>query len=215
MSGLAASRHGRAIEPSGASTTRYAGLATRVVAFAVDAALIDLAAVVVAAAAALIVSLLHFPKGLQTVLVVIGAVAYVLWSLAYFAGFWSTTGQTPGARVMQIRVVSENGERLKLRRTVLRCVGVVLAALPLFAGFVRILFDSRRRGFQDRLAGTLVVEAPQLSIAATRRLKQRAAYDASKRLSAPAAGEFDRSSISSDDSLRVPPDAALRRPGGV
>jgi uncharacterized RDD family membrane protein YckC len=200
MTALTASEHGRGVDPRDESTTRYAGLATRAIAFAVDAALIDLAAVLVAAAAALIVSLLHFPEGLQTVLVVIGAVAYIVWSLAYFAGFWSTTGQTPGARVMQIRVVSANGAPLKLRRSVLRCVGVVLAALPLFAGFVRILFDPQRRGFQDRLAGTLVVATPQLSVAEGRRLTQRAEYDASKRRSTPAAGEIGRSSVSGDES---------------
>jgi uncharacterized RDD family membrane protein YckC len=34
---------------------------------------------------------------------------------------------------------------------------MLLAALPLFAGFLRILIDDRRRGLQDRLARTVVV----------------------------------------------------------
>ena len=51
-------------------------------------------------------------------------------------------------------------------------------AIVLFAGFVPILFDGRRRGFQDRLAGTVVVEATQLSFAQTRRLSRRAEYEA-------------------------------------
>jgi uncharacterized RDD family membrane protein YckC len=161
----------------GEGAVRYAGLATRVIAFAVDAALIDLAALVVAAAGALISSLLHFPNGLQNVLVVIGAGAFVLWSVAYFVAFWSTTGQTPGARVMQIRVLTAGGERVGPKRALLRCVGVVLAALPLFLGFVRILFDAKRRGFQDRLAATVVVATPQLSVAQARRVERRAAYD--------------------------------------
>jgi len=164
-------------DATGDATVRYAGLATRVIAFAVDAALIDLAALVVAAAGALISALLHFPKGLQNVLVVIGAVTYVLWSVAYFAAFWSTTGQTPGARVMQIRVLTAGGERVGPKRALLRCVGVVLAALPLFLGFVGILFDARRRGFQDRLAATVVVATPQLSVAQAQRVERRAAYD--------------------------------------
>jgi uncharacterized RDD family membrane protein YckC len=41
-----------------------------------------------------------------------------------------------------------------------RLAALVLAALPLFAGFVPILFDERRRGLQDMLAGTVVVLAP-------------------------------------------------------
>jgi hypothetical protein len=63
---------------------------------------------------------------------------------------------------------------------VVRCIGVVLAALPLFAGFVPILFDSRRRGFQDWLARTTVVEAPGPSIAEVSRAKKRAIREASR-----------------------------------
>lgn len=161
--------------------TRYVGLVTRVIAFTIDAALNVLVDIVVGVGAALILSLLHIPHGLRTVLAVIGAAAYILGSIAYFVIFWSTTGQTPGARVMQIRVLTANGDVLKPARALLRCAGVVLAALPLFAGFVPILFDSRRRGFQDRLAGTVVVDAPQLSIAQVSRAKKRAIYEATRR----------------------------------
>ena len=56
----------------------------------------------------------------------------------------------------------------------------MLAALPLFAGFVPILFDRRRRGFQDWLAHTAVVEAPGPSIADVSRAKRRAIREASR-----------------------------------
>jgi uncharacterized RDD family membrane protein YckC len=159
---------------------RYAGLATRVVSFAVDAALITLVDIVVGIGAALILSLLHLPSELRTILAVIGGFAYVLGTILYFVIFWSTTGQTPGARVMQIRVVSADGARVKPRWSLVRCGGVVLAVLPLFAGFVPILFDSRRRGFQDWLARTVVAEAPGPSIAEVSRAKKRAIRAASR-----------------------------------
>jgi uncharacterized RDD family membrane protein YckC len=89
--------------------------------------------------------------------------------------------------VMQIRVVTGDGARVKPRWAAVRCVGVVLAMLPLFAGFVPILFDSRRRGFQDWLAHTVVVEAPGPSIAEVSRAKKRTIYEASRR-PPPAAG---------------------------
>lgn len=154
---------------------RYVGLATRAISFAIDAAVIDLVAVVVGLGASLILSLLHLPGEVKTILAVIGGFAFILWSVGYFVVFWSTTGQTPGARVMQIRVVTDDDTRLKPRRALLRCVGVLLAALPLFAGFIRILFDARRRGFQDRLAGTLVIEAPDTSFISARRASKRGA----------------------------------------
>ena len=58
-----------------------------------------------------------------------------------------------------IRVEPSTGGRLPPRRALLRFVGLTLAALPLFAGFLMILVDDRRRGLQDRIARTVVVEA--------------------------------------------------------
>jgi uncharacterized RDD family membrane protein YckC len=188
MSGLSAAPVGEL--PTGSALDqdlRYVGLATRVISFVIDAALITVVDVVVGVGAALILSLLHIPHGLRTVLAVIAAVAFVLGSIAYFTVFWSSTGQTPGARILQIRVVTEAGTRVHVRWAILRCVGVVLAALPLFAGFVPILFDGRRRGFQDWLGRTVVVEAPGPSIADVSRAKKRAIYEASRR-PPPAAG---------------------------
>jgi hypothetical protein len=41
----------------------------------------------------------------------------------------------------------------------LRFAGLILAALPLFVGFLTILVDDRRRGVHDMLVGTVVVPA--------------------------------------------------------
>jgi len=158
---------------------RYVGLATRAVSFVVDAALITLVDIGVGVGVALTVLLLHIPQQLKTILAVLVAVAYIIGSILYFVIFWCTTGQTPGARMLQIRVVSGDGARVKPRWAVVRGVGVVLASLPLFAGFVPILFDGRRRGFQDWLAHTVVVEAPGPSIAEVSRAKKREIYEAS------------------------------------
>jgi uncharacterized RDD family membrane protein YckC len=166
---------------------RYAGLATRAVSFALDAVVINVVATIAAVGAALILSLLHVPKYLDTALEAIGAAAYVLGSIAYFTAFWSTTGQTPGARIMQIRVIPAKGGPLRPRRAVVRCIAVALGALPLFAGYVVVLFNSERRAFPDWVARTLVIEEPQLSVAETIRARRRMAYDAARR-SPPAPG---------------------------
>lgn len=162
---------------------RYVGLATRVISFVIDAALIGLIAILVGVGAALIQGVLHLPSDVQTIIQAIGAAVYVIGTVAYFVGFWTATGQTPGARVMRIRVLTAGGETLGARRALVRVVGVVLAALPLFAGFIPILLDARRRGLQDRLSRTLVVEAPELSIAQSLRVKRRAANEATRQAS--------------------------------
>jgi uncharacterized RDD family membrane protein YckC len=146
----------------------YAGLVTRAIAFAIDVALIDLAAAIVAIVVGLGVSAFDLPDVVVTITVAVCGLAYLAWTVGYFAMFWSTTGQTPGARVMGLRVVcAVGGEPVRLRSAVVRLAGMVLAALPLFAGFLLILVDDRRRGLQDRLARTIVVydasDAPRLS----------------------------------------------------
>jgi uncharacterized RDD family membrane protein YckC len=147
----------------------YAGLITRVIAFAIDGALILAADLIVWVSGVVIVGVLHLPTAINAILVVIGGCLAIAWSAGYFVGFWTTTGQTPGSRVMQIRVQTADGRLLGPSRALLRCVGLLLAALPLFIGFAPILFDRRRRGFQDWLAHTVVLVTPQLSVAAVRR----------------------------------------------
>jgi uncharacterized RDD family membrane protein YckC len=140
--------------------TEYAGFVTRAIAFAIDVALIDLAAFIVALVVGLGISALEVPDVVVTITIAIGGVAFLAWFVGYFAMFWSTTGQTPGARVMGVRVVcASGGEPVRLRAAVVRLAGMVLAAIPLFAGFLLILIDDRRRGLQDRLARTVVIYA--------------------------------------------------------
>ena len=120
--------------------------------------MIDLVAIVVAAVVALILSVISLPDNLDTVLLAAGGAAFLLWSAAYFVTFWSTTGQTPGSRLLRIRVCrADDGAVLRPGRSLLRLVCLVLAAIPLFAGFLPILVDDRRRGVHDMLAGTVVV----------------------------------------------------------
>jgi uncharacterized RDD family membrane protein YckC len=166
---LAADRTGElrrpaaAVEPAAAAAAplAYVGLVTRAIAFAADAALIQLVAIAVAGTFALILTVISLPDELNAVVVVLGSVAYVLWLVGYFVVFWSATGQTPGNRLFQIRVCrADDGAAPSAGAAVLRFGALILAALPLFAGFLPILFDDRRRGVQDMLAGTVVVAAP-------------------------------------------------------
>ena len=146
-----------AAEPA-ARPLEYAGLVTRGIAFAVDALVIQVVAIAVAGTVALILSVISPPNEFDTVIAAVGGVSYVLWLVGYFFVFWSTTGQTPGNRLLEIRVCrAADGGAVRPATALLRFVGLVLAALPLFAGFIPILLDDRRRGVHDMLAGTVVV----------------------------------------------------------
>jgi len=150
----------RAREIDAAPVGPYVGLVTRALAFAIDAALINGVAILTTAVVMLTFSVLSIPHEVRTLAAAVGGVLYVAWTIGYFVTFWATTGQTPGNRVFGIRVCAVRGERLKPRRALLRFAGLTLAAIPLGAGFLLILVDDRRRGLQDRIARTVVVEGP-------------------------------------------------------
>ena len=139
--------------------TGYAGLVTRTLAFAADVVVIDVAAWLVGGVVAIAASLFDLPHAVRSVLVVAGIVAGCLWTIGYFIAFWSTSGQTPGNRLMRIRVQDEaTGEAISTLRAAARLAGLVLAVLLVFVGVLWILVDERRRGLHDRLAGTVVVD---------------------------------------------------------
>jgi len=58
---------------------------------------------------------------------------------------------------MRVRVVTASGGSVSVLRSLVRFVGLILAIAPLFAGFLPVPFDRRRRALPDFLAGTVVV----------------------------------------------------------
>jgi uncharacterized RDD family membrane protein YckC len=146
--------------PADGRPAPYIGLVTRVIAFAVDAAVINVVALLVAVVIALVSSVLPTSHERDKILVAIGGAVFVIWIVGYFVAFWTTTGQTPGNRLMQIRVERADGSRLRPRHALARLVGILLASLPLFLGFVPVLVTERRRGLHDWLAGSVVRGAP-------------------------------------------------------
>jgi uncharacterized RDD family membrane protein YckC len=139
-------------------TPSFAGLATRTLAFAVDALIINVVAWLVGALVVLGLSVLTVPAEVRTLIAAVGAGAALLWSATYFVFFWSGNGQTPGDRLLGI-TVREAGTLgpLRVRRAALRVLALPLSALPLCAGFLLILVDRRRRALHDRIARTVVV----------------------------------------------------------
>ena len=142
--------------PTRAGHPVYAGVATRTFALATDAALTIVIWMSLVGLGALISTLVGSlrPQWLVGVLLASG------WTLVvggYFVLFWSSAGQTPGMRLLRLRVRGPTGNPPSISRSLVRFVGLVLAIVPLFAGFLPILFTERRRGLPDLLAGTVVV----------------------------------------------------------
>jgi uncharacterized RDD family membrane protein YckC len=139
----------------------YAGIVSRTVALAIDAGTLTIGFAVASGVFGLILSLFTAVE-VSSPGAVLGAAG--LWSLVvagYFVLFWTLAGETPGMRLMALRVIDRAGDPPGLGKALLRLVGMILAAIPFFAGYLLILVDDRRRGLHDMLAGTTVVYAPK------------------------------------------------------
>jgi uncharacterized RDD family membrane protein YckC len=74
--------------------------------------------------------------------------------------FWlQWNGQTPGKRVMGIMIVKEDGSKFTVSDAIMRYVGYIISGVALMIGFIWILFDSKKQGWHDKIAKTLVVSA--------------------------------------------------------
>jgi uncharacterized RDD family membrane protein YckC len=141
--------------PASSTTSLYAGLGTRAVALAVDAVLVQVIFLVGGALVQLVASLFGGLSSGWLVGLLAGS-GWLLLVVAYFVCFWSTVGQTPGMRLMRISVATRSGAAPSAGRSFVRLIGLALAVIPMFAGFLPVLFDARRRALQDYLAGTSV-----------------------------------------------------------
>ena len=166
-----------ALQSSLEENVPYVGLMTRLISWAVDFLLINLVAIITGLGAELIVGIFPITKNLKPLFLAIAGGVYVLWTAGYFVAFWSATGQTPGSRLMQVRLVTANGEKVKPVRALVRYIAMNLAMVPL-PGYAPIPF--KRLGFPDWLAHTRVIEVQQLSIAAARQERSQDARDRSR-----------------------------------
>jgi uncharacterized RDD family membrane protein YckC len=137
-------------------STPFAGVATRALGLGVDALLILLISASVAGLFALISTLVGTlrPQWLVGVLLASGG---ALIAAGYFVLFWSGAGQTPGMRLLRLRLVGRKSRPPSLGWSIVRTIGTAIAIIPLFAGYLPVLFDARRRGLPDYLAGTVVL----------------------------------------------------------
>jgi uncharacterized RDD family membrane protein YckC len=137
--------------------TERAGAVTRGLAFALDALIVNLAFSGLAAIVALIGSAFSGDgNGVSGLALALGGSAWLALGALYLVGFWSLAGQTPGMRFVGIRL-GVDGRGLPLRRSIKRLVGLWLATIAFGLGFLGIIFDERRRGWQDRLSGVDVL----------------------------------------------------------
>jgi len=141
-------------DPSG---PQFAGIVSRGCAFALDVLIVQASLFAVGAVIALIAEAFgEVSIDVSALEVALGAIFWILVFDVYLIAFWWLAGQTPGMRLLGIAVTTTEGAKVTPKRGVVRLVGMVLAAIPLFAGYVPIMLNDERQGFHDKLAKTVV-----------------------------------------------------------
>jgi uncharacterized RDD family membrane protein YckC len=74
--------------------------------------------------------------------------------LVYFVFFWTFIGSTPGKALLGLQIVRQVG------RALLRFLGYWVSAIPLFLGFIWVLFDRQHEGWHDKISNTHVIYIP-------------------------------------------------------
>jgi uncharacterized RDD family membrane protein YckC len=177
-----------------AFTYTPAGIGTRFVAQLVD--LVLLGVIAAAALIALLALAQVVPAAGDAVLIAIVIGAFVLlWG--YFAvleGLWS--GQTPGKRLMRLRVVGVRGEPVTFTQAAIRNVIRIVDFLPssYALGAVVMFISARSQRLGDMAAGTVVVrERKAIGLRELLAMTERAETPVPTTPATPAAG------------VRVPP----------
>lgn len=81
-----------------------------------------------------------------------------LIAIAYKPWMWSRGGRTVGYKAMGLKVVrAVDGGPVSGMQAIGRLLGYIVSGI-FYLGFIWILFDEKRQGWHDKLAGTVVIE---------------------------------------------------------
>jgi uncharacterized RDD family membrane protein YckC len=150
----------------------YAGFISRLIAFVIDIAIINLSLLFIGwflgiflsffeQSSALGASLENIPYINDVINLLLNPVFIALFIFGfvfiYFTFFWSFSGHTPGKVFMGLRVVPVQGGKMSLKRSILRLFAYIPSILSLGIGFLWIIIDDQRQAWQDTLARTFVI----------------------------------------------------------
>lgn len=153
---------------------RVAPLWRRLCAWCVDLVLISSVSLLFFVAAAAIVrrdllgpglDVLAEPSRATGMLWLLGLSLFGLLTLLYLALFTALGGETPGKRLLGLRVIDRWGQAPSAGRSLVRAGLALGSAAFALTGFFLVLFDRRRQALHDKLAGTFVVLRRSIGIA--------------------------------------------------
>jgi len=136
-----------------------AGFGIRFLAYILDSLILSLLCVVVMIPAFLAVKALsQEAPGLALLVNLTASVFVLVLSTAYIVVFWAKSGATPGKKILQLKIIREDGiEPLGYGKAFLRLLGYAVNNFTMCIGYLVILFNDEKKGLHDMIAGTRVV----------------------------------------------------------
>lgn len=134
--------------------TDRAGFVSRTLAMLIDGVFVNLAFTAFVALVTLLANAFGGNgEGGTSLAIAVGSTAWLSFGAFYLVGFWSLAGQTPGMRFLGIRL----NERLSLRRSLKRLIGLGLSVVAFGLGFIGVVFRERRQAWEDRFSASEVL----------------------------------------------------------
>lgn len=128
----------------------YAGFWIRFMATLLDGVILLVASMVMGAVLGLVTG-----NSAQTLNSILG----LLISIGYYVFYQASAGQTLGKKVMKIKVVNEQGATPTVFIFFLReIIGKFISSIILGIGYLMVIWDGKKQGLHDKIAGTFVVK---------------------------------------------------------
>ena len=143
---------------SSAASAPKAGFWIRFVAYFIDGLIVGVPGIILLA---IVGGFSSSSSGQVSGAAVVVYLLLVVASVAYFIYFWTRpAGQTPGMKMVNIRVVKTDGSPITIGTAVARYIGTILNSIifGLPIGWVWAAFDANKQGWHDKIAGTYVIK---------------------------------------------------------
>jgi uncharacterized RDD family membrane protein YckC len=95
---------------------------------------------------------------------VAGNVLSFVVGIAYSVYFWTSTGQTPGKKMMSLKVVkADGGAILTPGEAVVRYIGQIISGIVVLLGYLWVIWDPKHEAWHDKIAGTKVIKLEEIT----------------------------------------------------
>lgn len=135
----------------------YAGMVSRLLAWVIDAFTLSFIFALLLGLGTLAIEVVTGEQVQAADYGALTVIAFLLWSIIYYALPWAISGKTVGMAVLGIQVRRSDGRYVDGKHALIRVVALPLSFLLFGIGLIMGLFQRQHRCLHDLIAGTCVI----------------------------------------------------------